>query len=444
MKINPEIKIRQDILKHAIGNEAVAIVATAPQAGGNVENIAPYRQASDFYYLTAFPEPEAMAVFIPGRTGGEYILFSEAISAEATLWHGGYTGQERALKDYGADQSFPIADAGKIIPELLLDKKHIYFDFGSCAKFDQEVLGWINAARRKIKTGINVPEKFFHLGNIVHEMRLTKSQTEIILMRQAAEISVNAHLAAMRACRSEMYEYELVAALQYQYLRHGALPAFKPIVAAGSNSCVLHYALGNAKVKNGDLILIDAGASYHHYASDITRTFPVDTKFSPEQRAIYAAVLTAQQEIIKKVRPGARWDELAITANRVICSELLEIGILRGELETAIQTEQFKKFYPHRFGHWLGLDVHDVGYYAIDHNWRFLEPGMVFTVEPGIYIPKDAADVDPKWHGIGVRIEDNILVTESGYENLTSAVPKEINAIEALRKEAFGKQNILC
>lgn len=434
-----ECSERRKRLYAAMKDNSIALVTTAPECMRTGSSKYAYRQASDFYYLTGFPEPEALAVFIPGRAEGEYILFSRKSDPLQEVWTGKYAGQSGACSIYGANQAFPISAIDEMLPDLFLGKSHVYYDFGRDSGFDARLIGWLNGARNKIRSGTNAPDEISYLSKIVHEMRLFCSAHEITLMRHSAAIAVGAHQRAMQICRPGMFEHELEAELCHEYLRHGGrAPSFPPIVAGGANACTLHYEDNDEQLQDGDLVLIDAGVEYQYYSSDITRTIPVGRSFSGEQRAIYQAVLDAQLAVIAKIRPGVKWNELQQISERLITAKLLELGLLQGDLDELIVAKACKRFYMHNFGHWLGMDTHDVGKYAIDGDWRELESNMVLTVEPGIYIAAGSAGVDERWWDIGVRIEDDVLVTESGCEVLTAALPKTVAEIEAMRKVALS------
>ncbi|MCK4608931.1 MAG: aminopeptidase P N-terminal domain-containing protein [Gammaproteobacteria bacterium] len=437
MKVNENIKKRQKYLLDKIGNNSIAIVFAAKEPHYHRETISPARQDSDFYYLTGFAELDAIAVFIPGRSEDEYILFSQEKNPQEEQWFGFRVGQERACKDYGADQAYPLSQVEDMLPALIKGQEAIYFNMND--HDDQAaIMRWTQALQHQERSGINMPTDFIDISKITHAMRLVKDSEEIGLLRKAAEISAAAHLRAMQACRPCMLEYELEAELMYEFIKQGGrVPSFEPIVAGGANACVLHYSQNNAELKDGDLVLIDAGVIYNYYAGDISRTFPVNGKFSAEQRAIYQAVLTTQLAVIEAIKPGVEWIELQRLSEHLITEQLLALGILKGDLNDLLAAKAHQPFYMHKIGHWLGLDCHDVGSYkeqAIEDSWRKLELGMVLTVEPGIYIAPEAADVDKKWLGIGVRIEDDILVTENGYEVLSAAVPKTIEEIENITR----------
>lgn len=413
----------------------VAIVPTAPVHIRNRDVEFPYRPDSDFYYLTHFPEPEAVAVLVPGRAHGEFILFCRERDPEKEIWDGRRAGPEGAVQRYGADDAFPIDDIDDILPGLLENKEKVYYSMGRHAEFDLRLIQWVNEVRAKSRTGVHAPGEFVSLDHILHEMRLIKSAEEVRLMRRAAKISANAHRRAMRAARPGMMEYELEAELLYEFKKGGAdFPAYPPIVGSGENACILHYTENNAAMADNSLVLIDAGAEVDGYAADITRTFPVNGRFSAEQRAVYEVVLAAQAAALEQVRPGLHWNAPHDAAVRTLTQGLADLGLLRGEVDGLIEQNAYRRFYMHRTGHWLGLDVHDVGDYKIDGEWRELEPGMALTVEPGLYIAANK-DVPERWWNIGVRIEDDALVTADAHEVLTVDTPKTIADIEAVMRD---------
>ncbi|MHB0807110.1 Xaa-Pro aminopeptidase [Stutzerimonas nitrititolerans] len=424
---------RRQILMARMEPNSIAILPAAPMYIRNrdVEHV--YRQDSDFQYLSGFPEPEAVIALIPGREHGEYVLFCRERDPERELWDGLRAGQDGAIAHYGADDAFPIGDIDDILPGLIEGRERVYYAIGTNETFDHQLMEWIKMIRSKARQGAQPPSEFVALDHLLHDMRLYKSANEVKVMRHAAEISARAHVNAMRASRAGLHEYHLEAELDYEFRKGGAkMPAYGSIVAAGKNACILHYRENDAALEDGDLVLIDAGCEIDCYASDITRTFPVNGKFSPEQKAIYELVLAANEEAFKHIAPGKHWNEAHEATVRVITAGLVELGLLEGDVEELIAAEAYKAFYMHRAGHWLGLDVHDVGDYKIGGEWRVLEPGMAMTVEPGIYIAADNQDVARKWRGIGVRIEDDVVVTKTGCEILTSGVPKAVAEIEAL------------
>lgn len=428
-----EFKKRRKQLMQMIGKGNIAIIVSADMRVRNRDVHYPFRQDSDFYYLTGFNEPDALAVFIPGREQGEYILFCREYDATKALWEGGHAGLDGAVQDYAADDAFPISDLDDILPGMLENKEKVYYPMGRNNELDHNLLVWLNDIRAQSRSGITAPNELVSLEHILHEMRLIKSEVELDLMRKAAQVSAQAHVRAMQNIKVGMYEYQIEAELIHSFMQQGLRAmAYPSIVAGGKNACVLHYTENKDKLKNGDLILIDAGAECDHYAADITRTFPVSGKFSATQAALYQLVLDAQFAALECIKPGLPWNAAHDVAVEVITKGLVKLGILKGRVPTLIKNEKYKTFFMHRIGHWLGMDVHDVGAYKINNEWRLLEPGMVLTIEPGIYIPPDCAQVESKWRGIGIRIEDDVVVTKEGYEVLTKDVPKTIAEIEQL------------
>ena len=424
---------RRKALMAEMEPNSIAILPAAPMYIRNrdVEHI--YRQDSDFQYLSGFPEPEAVIALIPGREHGEYVLFCRERDPARELWDGLRAGQDGAISEYGADDAFPIGDIDDILPGLIEGRSRVYYAIGSNQEFDHRLMEWINTIRSKARQGAQPPNEFVALDHLLHDLRLYKSANEIKVMKHAAEISARAHIRAMQASRAGLYEYHLEAELDYEFRKGGAkMPAYGSIVAAGKNACILHYRENDAVLKDGDLVLIDAGCEIDCYASDITRTFPVSGRFSAEQKAIYELVLAANLEAFAHIAPGKHWNEAHEATVRVITAGLVELGLLQGDVDELIAAEAYKPFYMHRAGHWLGMDVHDVGDYKVGGEWRVLEPGMAMTVEPGIYIAADNQDVAKKWRGIGVRIEDDVVVTRNGCEILTGGVPKTVAEIEAL------------
>jgi Xaa-Pro aminopeptidase len=427
-----EFSKRRKQLMRMMGEGAIAILPAAPQRIRNRDAEYPYRQDSDFYYLTGFPEPEAVAVLMPGRKHGEFILFNRERDPLMETWNGRRAGQDGACETYGADDSFPIGDIDDILPGLLEHNDRVYYTMGCVPEFDQRVMGWVNSIRQQARTGSRTPEEFISLEHLLHDMRLYKSKAEIKAMRNAARIAARAHTRAMQVCRPGMMEYQVEAEFLHEFRSGGSVPAYSPIVGGGANGCILHYTENNAALQEGDLLLIDAGAEFDYYASDITRTFPVNGRYSAAQKAIYELVLAAQTAAIKKVKPGNHWNEPHDAAVKVLTEGLVKLGLLKGNPRALIRTGAFRDFYMHRTGHWLGMDVHDVGDYKVGGEWRVLEPGMVLTVEPGLYIAPDCKRVAKKWRGIGIRIEDDVLVTKDGHEVLSAGAVKSVAEIEAL------------
>jgi Xaa-Pro aminopeptidase len=427
-----EFKRRRTELMKMMGKNTIAILPSASLLTRNRDADFPFRQDSDFLYLTGFNEPDAVLVIVPGRKHGEFILFCREKDEEQETWHGRRAGQEGAIEDYGADDSFPIDDMDDILPGLLEGTDSIYNIMGQYPEFDQRLIGWVNHIKAQSRAGLHVPSEFVSLDYVLHDMRLYKSREELKLMRKAASISARAHTQAMRVCAPGKYEYQIAAEFDYEFRKNNAEHAYSSIVGGGANGCILHYTNNSDQLNDGDLLLIDAGCEVEGYASDITRTFPVNGKYSPAQREIYDIVLAAQKAAIKKVKPGNHWNDPHNAAVRVVTRGLMEIKLLKGSLPKLIKERAYRRFYMHRTGHWLGLDVHDVGDYKVGDQWRLLESGMVLTIEPGIYIPARSKAVNRKWWDIGIRIEDDVLVTTSGCEVLTKAVIKNPEDIEAL------------
>lgn len=428
-----EFARRRKRIMEVMDEDCIAIIPTAPVRSRNRDVEYPYRPDSDFYYLTGFPEPEAVAVLVPGRPQGKYVLFCRENHPEQEQWNGARAGLEGACDRFGADDAFPINDIDDILPGMMETRSEVYYAMGYYTEFDQRVLTWLNKIRTRSRAGVNAPAQFVALDHILHDMRLFKSKAEIKTMSNAMAISAKAHRRAMSVCRPGMTEYQIEAELLHEFTRAGGRSvAYPPIVAGGANACVLHYIENTKRLEDGDLLLIDAGVEFDYYASDITRTFPVNGRFTKEQRAIYELVLESQQAAIAQVRPGNHWNDPHEAAVKVLTEGLVELGLLKGRPGTLVKKEAYKKFYMHRTGHWLGMDVHDVGDYKIDGEWRVLEPGMVMTVEPGLYIRGGDKNVPKKWWNIGVRIEDDVLVTRDGSEVLTRAAPKAVDEVEAL------------
>jgi Xaa-Pro aminopeptidase len=428
-----ELARRRKRLMDMMGDDSVAIIPTAPVRIRNRDVEFPFRPESDFFYLTGFPEPEAVAVLIPGRPQGEYLLFCRERDPKLERWDGARAGLEGACSVYGADDAFPIGDMNDIIAGLLENKERLYYNIGNDTAFDQRISGWVNAVRDRVRSGVHAPDEIISPNHFLHEMRLYKSRNEIKIMKKAARISAGAHKRAMQVCRPGMMEYQLEAELNYEFMAQGArFPAYPAIVGGGRNACILHYTENSDVLSDGDLLLIDAGAEYDSYASDISRTFPVNGKFSKAQRAVYEIVLEAQLAAIETIRPGTHWNEPHEAAIRVITKGLVDLGILKGSVKQLVSDSAYSPYYMHRTGHWLGMDVHDVGDYKIEGEWRTLEPGMIMTVEPGLYLSAETRGLARKWWNIGIRIEDDVLVTRNGYEVLSKDAPKSIDAIEEL------------
>ena len=428
-----EFKRRRSQLMRMMGKDAIAIIPTSPERLRNRDVHYPFRPDSDFYYMTGFDEPEAVAVLIPGRKTAEYILFCRQRDPEREQWDGRRAGQEGAIRDFDADDSFPIEDLDDILPRMLEQCERVYYAMGCDPDLDHRMSEWIAKVRSRSRSGIQGPFEFIAVDHYMHDMRLYKSRSEIATMRKAARISAAAHRQLMQKCRPGMQEYQLQADFEHACTSKGATrQAYPAIVGGGNNACILHYIENNARLEEGDLVLVDAGCELDCYASDITRTFPVSGKFSEPQRLLYQLVLDAQHAAIDAVRPGNSWHAPHETAVKVLTRGLVKLGLLKGQPAQLVRKEAYSKFYMHKTGHWLGMDVHDVGDYKVDGEWRMLEPGMVLTIEPGLYITEGMRGVAKKWQGIGIRIEDDVLVTKEGHDVLTSDAPKEVDEIEAL------------
>lgn len=429
-----EFKQRRQRLMRQLKSQgnSIAIIPTATEKNRNNDCDFPFRPNSDFYYLTGFNEPEAIAVFIPQKNKGRFVLFCRERDHKMEIWHGRRTGLEGAKSIYGADEVYAIDEVDEVMPKLIENRESIYYTLGKDAAFDNRLIHWVNTVRGKARTGVQSPQAFISLDPLIHDMRLIKSKTEIKLMRKAAEISAKAHIKAMQTCKPGIKEYAVEAEIAHTFTKHGCPNAYNPIVGGGENGCILHYTENNTLLNDGELLLIDAGAELDLYASDITRTFPINGTFSPEQTQIYNIVLKAQLAAIKKIKPGNHWNQPHEAAVKVLTQGLIDIGLLRGELKTLINDNAYQAFYMHRTGHWLGIDVHDVGDYKIDGKWRKFEEGMVLTIEPGLYIAANSKGVNKKWWNIGIRIEDDIVVTKDGYDILSKDTPKTISEIESI------------
>ena len=430
-KIEHYMKRRKQLA--SMMKSGVAVIPTAPERLRNRDAHYPYRFDSYFYYLTGFKEPEGVLVIVAEQAESvKQILFCRAKDPEREIWDGFRFGPDRAKDAFGFDEAYAISEIDKILPELLGNQTTVFAALGNDAAWDQRITGWVNQVRAQSRNGVTAPGEIHDYRTLLDEMRLIKDDNELQIMRHAAEISVQAHRRAMQATRPDRYEYEVEAELLYTFYRHGAQsPAYTSIVAGGANACILHYIDNNAQLKQGDLLLIDAGCELEGYASDITRTFPVSGRFSSAQKDIYQLVLAAQMAAIEQVRPGNTWNDPHQAALRVLAQGFVDFGLCQGSVDSVLESEDYKRFYMHRTGHWLGLDVHDVGEYKQQGEWRTLCPGMTLTVEPGSYI-RAAENVPQHFWDIGVRIEDDVLVTASGNELLTAAAPKTVTEIEEL------------
>lgn len=427
---------RRASLLRAMG-DGVAVVPTSPERIRNRDSHYPYRHDSYFFYLTGFTEPEAALVLV-GGAAPRAILFCRERNVEREIWDGDRLGPERARERFGFDEAHPIGALDEQLPALLENQPALFAPLGGDPEWDARAMRWLNAVRAKSRAGIEAPERIHDVRALLDEMRLVKDAHELACMRRAASISVDAHRRAMQATRPGRFEYEIEAELLYAFRRRGAqFPAYWPIVAGGGSACTLHYVANDARLADGTLLLIDAGCELDGYAADITRTFPVNGRFTRAQRDVYEIVLAAQQAAIDQVRAGSGWNEPHDAAVRILAQGMLDLKLLPGSLDEVLEKETYKRFYMHRTGHWLGLDVHDAGEYKRSGLWRTLKPGMTLTVEPGLYI-RAADDVPAPLHDIGVRIEDDVAVTAQGCEVLTAAAPKTVDEIEALMRERGG------
>jgi Xaa-Pro aminopeptidase len=431
---NPVYAARRRRLADALG-DAVAVVPTAPERVRNRDSHYPYRFDSHFYYLTGFPEPEAVLVLTRDKSR----LFCRERNEEREIWDGFRYGPAAARERFGFDEAHPIAKLDEEMARLLENRPALYYPMGADADWDARAMRWLNAVRARVRAGIAAPEQMHDVRAPIDDMRLVKDAHELGVMRRAARIAAAAHRRAMQRTQPGRYEYEIEAELLHEFRRSGAqFPAYSPIVAGGPNACVLHYVANDAALRDGDLLLIDAGCELDGYASDLTRTYPVNGRFSAAQREVYDLVLAAQRAAMDEVRPGRAWNDPHDAAVKVLARGLLDLKLLAGSLEEALEKETYKRFYMHRTGHWLGLDVHDAGDYKRAGSWRALAPGMVLTVEPGLYI-RAANDVPERLRNIGIRIEDDVLVTDAGCEVLTAEAPKAAADVEALMRDARGR-----
>ncbi len=418
-----------------IGKDAIAILPAAPVRHRNGDIEYAYRQNSHFHYLTGFPEPEAVAVLVPGRAHAEYLLFVRERDAARESWDGPRAGTEGAIERFGADDAFPIADIDEILPGLIEQRSQIFYSMGTHRDFDPHVLGWVDGLRARTRQRPGGAGEFVELNHVLDDMRLYKSRAEQSSLRRAAQIAVSAHRRAMRFARPGRMEYEVMAEVVHEFRSHNADLSYTPIVGGGANACVMHYRANDRRLCDGDLLLLDAGCEHDYYASDITRTFPVNGRFTPAQRAVYEVVLDAQLAAIDKVRAGNHWNQPHEAAVRVITQGLVKLGLLTGSVARLIKEKAYQTYFNHRTGHWLGIDVHDVGDYQVGGEWRVLEAGMALTVEPGVYI-RPMPRVPKEFWNIGIRIEDEVLVTKGVPEVLTGALEKTPEAIERLVQAA--------
>ena len=422
---------RSELSKKVLENSAI-IVSSSPVKSRISDTDYLYRQDSNFYYLSGYEEPESILLIRPYAKKDNFIIFCRDRDPLKEQWDGFRSGQTGAVQDFGADKSLSISSVDSLMPELLEGAKNIYYSMSSPCGLDQRINTWVDQIRLNTRAGAEPPQNLLSLDSVIHEMRLLKSDEEIEVMKQAAEITTEAHIRAMKAVKPGMFEYQLEAEYLYAFNKNGArAPAYNSIVGGGNNACILHYVENNSELKDGDVVLVDAGCEYKYYASDVTRTFPVNGSFTEEQKQIYSVVLEAHKQSMDQLKPGNKWNLAHEKSVEVIVEGLIDLGIIKSSKKEAIDTGEYSKYYMHRIGHWLGMDVHDVGSYKQDGDWRDLEPGMVMTIEPGIYILDSLEGVEDKWKGIGVRIEDDVLVTKKGFEVLTPDIPRSIEEVES-------------
>lgn len=431
MHTKDEYSIRRQALANQLPSRALAIIPGAEETFRNGDVHYRFRQDSDFYYLTGFNEPHAM-LLLASAPDSSCVLFNQPEDSIASQWTGQRLGQANAPTVLGVDAAYPISTFLAHLEEYLLDKEAIYFPIGRSSHWQEQVLNAWAKVKGLSRRSYYIPAVLHDLSPLIGELRLIKRPVELSCIEKATAVSIDAHQRAMRASRIAQYEYQLEAELVFEFNQQGCRNiAYDPIVASGNNACVLHYTANNKPLKKGDLVLIDAGCEYENYAADITRTFPLNGRFSPEQREIYQLVLSAQKQALALIRPGCLWHSLQETIVKVLTQGLIDLGILHGSLDDLLAEKAYLPFYMHGSGHWLGLDVHDAGAYKKEGQWRALAKGMVLTVEPGLYIRSGTANVAERWQGIGVRIEDDIAVTSTGYINLTQALPSSVEDVEA-------------
>jgi len=430
-----EFEKRRRQLLRMVGPGGIAILPSAPTRTRSRDVEYRFRQDSDFYYLTGFAEPEAVAVLVPGRANGEFLLFCRENDPKREQWDGLRAGQRGAVENYGADDAFPIDDLDDILPGIMESCNRVYYTMGMYAEFDVRMADWVNLLRSKLNRGVHSPQEFVALDHLLHDMRLFKSRDEISAMRKSVKVAVEAHKRAMKVTRPGLYEYQVEAEFGHEFRQNDAWASYSPIVGGGKNACILHYVENNSVLKDGDLLLIDAGCELDYYASDITRTFPVNGRFSPEQRALYEVVLEAQRAAIEKTVVGNHWNEPHDAAVLAITKGLRKLGLLDGTVARLVKDEAYQQYYMHRTGHWIGMDVHDVGDYKVGDEWRMLEAGMVTTVEPGIYTD-NSRKVRKMFRNIGIRIEDDVVVTKNGPDVLSKGLVSDPDGIESLMNSA--------
>jgi Xaa-Pro aminopeptidase len=432
-----EFTRRRRALMHMMGKGGIAILPAAPAKFRNRDVEYAYRQDSDFQYLNGLAEPESVTVLIPGRAEGECVIFCRPADPEREIWDGRRASPQGAINDYGADEAFPIDAIDDKLPGLIEQCERIYYTMGIYPEFDTRLISWVADMRQRSRGGVHTPDEIIALDHLLHDLRLYKSRSEVSAMRKSARIAVKAHQRAMQHCQPGMHEYEVEAEFIYEFRRNGVECSYQPIVGGGRNGCILHYVDNDQVLVDGDLVLADVGCEYDYYASDVTRTWPVNGRFNNAQRELYEVVLEAHDAAITKVKPGNHWNDPHDAALRVITKGLLELGLLKGKLQSVLKSGAYRAFFMHRTGHWLGMDVHDVGDYKVAGHWRLLEPGMVLTVEPGIYVGAKSKAAK-KYRNNGIRIEDDVLVTKQGNDVLTADLATHPDDIEALVGSAIS------
>lgn len=435
MKLDQSVyRARREKLLDSMPDNSVLVISAGGLKARNADAEYPFRPSSNFYYLTGFNEPDSLLVMCKGAEA-PVTLFCPPRDPAMEIWTGYRAGPEGCVERFGADQAFNLEEVDERLPKMLDGINQLLHPIARDEQLSARIKIWLEKLSRAVRSGAVLPATIADSDRLIHKLRLFKTEAEIDLMQRAADISAAAHCEAMKACKPGCYEYQLESVITSYCGSQGArFQAYTPIVAGGANACILHYIENDQPIRNGDLVLIDAGCELDNYASDITRTFPANGTFSDEQAAIYQLVLNANEACIAAVRPGARWDALHDLSVKILTEGLVELGLLSGDPKALIEAGAYRRFYMHRIGHWLGMDVHDVGDYRVNGDWRALEAGIVTTIEPGIYIAPDDHSVEARWRGIGIRIEDDVLVTESGSRVLTQGVPKRIAEIEALMR----------
>lgn len=424
---------RRDFMER-IGPDGVAILVANPESTRSHDTNYPYRPSSDILYLSGFREPQTVLVIAPGHDEGEFVMFVRDRDPSKEQWEGRRAGPDGAKETYGADAAYTVDEIDEKLPAFLEERERLYYTLGRNGQFDKRVTGYINSLRHRRSKPSGAPGALIDARDILHDMRVRKNPEEIELIRRAVDVTSEAHVLAMKHCRPGINEYELQALIEYHFRKNGAeFPAYTSIVGAGDNATILHYVENRDTIEDGEVVLIDAGCELGFYAADLTRSFPASGKFTPAQRDLYEAVLDCQLAVIDAIAPGLAYNELQDLAVRKLTEAMIDLKLLDGSADELIEEKAYKKYYPHNIGHWLGIDVHDVGpYHDTEGSWRPLEPNMVLTIEPGLYVPEGDEDAPEALRGVGVRIEDDILVTDDGYENLSRACPKAADEVEAL------------